>query len=118
MVLLAVGAIFGALSTLTWNVGPSGRVVAGSVADIDPTGSAILLAEPEDLADIGLGIVGVLWSQGDSGEWQRSLSADGFPTCLSPEDRGSRVEIGLVRDPGGLGRPASEVVAWLRCVDG
>ena len=114
--LLLLGAVFGAAMTLTWTTGPSSRVVAAVVAEVDPSGSAMLVSEPEDLRGVGLGLVGILWQDGD-GEWQRTLAADGFPTCVSPDDVGQAVELGLVADPGGLGRPATEVVGWLRCLD-
>ena len=118
--MLLIGAVFGSTSTLAWRVGPSARTVTGTVSDIDPAASAIVLRDAEGpgdvagLADVGLGIVGVLWSDG-AGEWRRGLSPQGHPTCLSPEDVGRVVDVGLVTDPGGLGRPSSEVIAWLRC---
>lgn len=114
ILLLVIGALFGAFGVLSWSVEPSSRVVEGVVGAIDPTGSAIQLADPAELADRGFGVVGVLWREG-AGEWQRSVSADGFPTCLSPDDVGRPVLLGLVTDPGGVGRPPSEVVAWVQC---
>lgn len=119
MAALAIGAVFGALGTLSWQAHPSARVVAGQVAAIDDTASAIALTGPDDLADVGFGVVGVLWRdpEGPVGGrgWQRTLSPDGHPTCLTPDDEGREVQLGLVTDPGGVGRPASEVVAWLEC---
>lgn len=112
--LLVLGAVFGALGVITWSVEPSARSVSGTVGAIDQTGSALLLAEPEELAETGLGLVGVLWRDA-GGEWRRSVSDDGFPTCLTPDDVGRQVTIGLVTDPGGVDRPPSEVVAWIEC---
>jgi hypothetical protein len=117
---LVIGAVFGAVGTLTWQVQPTGRAVTGTVAAIDGTGSAIALAEPAELAGTGFGVVGTLWRQvgpdgAPAGEWVRTLSDSGFPTCLRPGDEGREVTLGLVTAPGGADRPASEVVAWLEC---
>ena len=116
VLLLVIGAVFGAVATLTWTVAPSGRTVTAVVAAVDPTGSAIAVSEPADLADTGLGLVGVLWRDGE-GEWQRSLSEEGYPTCVGPDDVDTMVRLGLVTEPGGPDRPAVEVVAWLECLD-
>lgn len=114
VLLLVIGALFGAFGVITWQVRPTARTVDGVVGTIDPTGSALVLSEPEELDDVGFGLVGVLWKEGE-GEWQRTLSDDGHPTCLAPGDEGRDVLLGLVTDPGGVDRPASEVVAWLQC---
>ncbi len=120
VLLLVLGAVFGAVGTLTWQVAPSARSVTGVLGAIDDSGSALLLAEPPDLADVGFGIVGVLWREAatadrPAGEWQRSVSDDGFPTCLAPGDEGRTVRLGIVTEPGGADRPSSQVVAWLEC---
>lgn len=115
---LVIGALFGAVATLTWDVHPTGRTIAGVLGAIDPTGSAITLSSPAELEDVGLGVVGVLWREGPAGEWQRRLSDTGHPTCLEPGDVGQPVRLGLVTDPGGPGRPPSEVVAWVECGTG
>ena len=119
VLILLIGAVFGAVATLTWTASPSSRTVTGTVAAIDDTGSAILLAGVDDLEDVGLGIVGVTWrtagSDGEAGEWVRATSDAGFPTCLTPDDVGRAVRVGLVTDPGGADRPPSTAVAWLEC---
>ncbi|WP_370326304.1 hypothetical protein [Euzebya sp.] len=136
--LLAIGAVFGALTTLTWDqpgstdepvpaessaeAAVTTRVVEGVVGAIDDTGSAIQLSEPAAESEIGYGIVGVLWrdtadgdGDGEDAPWQRAVADDGYPTCLDPGDVGRDVALGLVREPGSEDRPASEVVAWLEC---
>lgn len=117
ILLVLIGAVTGAVGVLTWEVEPSAQVVVGTVGVVDPTASAIVLSEPAALADRGLGIVGVLWREGDE-DWRRRIAEDGSPTCVGPSDVGQRVRLGLVTDPGGPGRPASEVVAWLECLPG
>jgi hypothetical protein len=117
--LLLIGALLGAGSTLAWTVRPTARVVTGVVGAIDDRATAILLDEPADLREVGLGITGVMWrDRSDAGPddgWQRTLSATGNPTCLTPDDVGATVRLGLVTDPGGADRPPSEVIAWLEC---
>jgi len=115
VLLLVIGAVFGAVATLTWTVAPSGRTVTAVVAAVDQTGSAIAVSAPEDLVDTGLGLVGVLWRDGE-GAWQRTISADGYPTCVQPGDVDTTVRLGLVTEPGGPDRPPVEVVAWLECL--
>ncbi len=117
---LVLGAVFGAVGTLTWQVHPSARTITGIVGAIDDSGSAVLLSEPAEMTTVGLGVVGVLWRDSGTdtvppGDWQRTLAADGFPTCLAPGDVGRSVTLGLVTDPGGSDRPPSQVVAWLEC---
>ncbi len=112
--MLVIGAVFGAVATLTWTAGPSVRVVEGTVGEVEGTGVAMRLSEPADLADTGLGLVGILWREGDAA-WTRGLSDAGFPSCIRPGDEGLEVLLGLVLDPGGGDRPPSEVVAWVQC---
>lgn len=115
--MIAIGAVFGAVTTLAWSAGPSSRVVEGVVGAIDDTGSAIQLSEPAEESDVGYGIVGIQWRDAaDGGPWQRQVAEDGFPTCLDPADVDRPVRLGLVTDPGGTDRPPSEVVAWLECL--
>ena len=67
-------------------------------------------------ADRGETIAAHAWPEGVvPGEWRRTASEEGHPTCLSPDDAGRAMTLGLVSDPGGSDRPASEVVAWLEC---
>lgn len=120
MVPALIGAVFGTVATLTWDVRPDSRVVEGVVAAIDDRAVVIRLSEPAELSDRGFGIVGALWREAVPdgvvpGEWRRTASDEGDPTCLSPDDAGRTVTLGLVSDPGGSGRPVSEVVAWLEC---
>jgi hypothetical protein len=123
--LLLIGAIMGTLGTLSWTQRPSTRVVTGVVVAIDDTGAAIRVAAAGDLSrDLfggrGIGVVGVLWREAVPEEepvqqWRRTASDSGHPTCLSPEQIPRGVTLGMVTDPGGAGRPATEVVAWLEC---
>lgn len=112
--LILIGAVFGAVGTLTWSAGPTTRTVEAPVAAVEESGIAMLLEEPADLADTGLGLVGVLWREGE-GEWTRGLSADGHPTCVAPGDEGRTVRVGLVTVPAASDRPPSLSVAWLEC---
>ena len=114
MALILIGAVFGAVGTLTWSAGPTTRTVEAPVAAVEESGIAMLLEEPADLADTGRGLVGVLWREGE-GEWTRGLSADGHPTCVAPGDEGRTVRVGLVTVPAASDRPPSLSVAWLEC---